>query len=150
MTEQTELNYRNMGLRLKAIRERLKMTLSAMQQETGLSRGYLANFERGLKMPTVKYLKYLHDERNISLNYIFGTDERMFRIEDEEKMDFGRYAEDIDELLYYISHIPHSLFAILGEFTKYKIENAGIVNDYFSKLTPEEKNQLKFPVPKSG
>ncbi|MCP4155833.1 MAG: helix-turn-helix transcriptional regulator [bacterium] len=153
MTDETELHYRNMGLRLKAIRQRLKMTLAAMQQETGLSRGYLSNFERGFKMPTVKYLKYLHDEKGVSLNYIFGTDERMFRPDAEEaaeKMDFGRYTEDVDELLYYISHIPHSLFDTLGEFTKYKIENPGIVNDYFSKLTPEEKNKLKFPVPKSG
>ncbi|MCP4153896.1 MAG: helix-turn-helix transcriptional regulator, partial [bacterium] len=120
MNDLNELNIRNMGLRLKAIRERLKMTLATMQDETGLSRGYISNFERGIKPPTMKYLKYLHDEHNVSVHYIFGTDERMFRPEkkeEEKKMDFGRNTEDVDELLYYISHIPHALFALLSDFT---------------------------------
>ncbi len=154
MNDLNELNLRNMGLRLKTIRERLKMTLAAMQEETGLSRGYISNFERAIKFPTMKYLKYLHDQHNVSVHYIFVTDERMFRPEkkeeEEEKMDFGRNTEDVDELLYYISHIPHSLFALLSDFTRYKIEHANIISDYFSKLSPEEKNKLRFRVPKSG
>lgn len=69
-----ERRYRDMGLQIKAIRERLNMTLDAISKETGISRSYISDFERGFKLPTGKFLKHLHDRHNINLNYVFCSD----------------------------------------------------------------------------
>ena len=95
-----ESKYGEIGIQLKSIRERLNWTLNVMSKATGISPSYLSDFERGFKLPTSKYLKYLHDTHNINLNYVFCTDGRMFRPEEEEgvKPDFGKFAEEIDDI----------------------------------------------------
>lgn len=126
--------YGKMGLQIKAVREHLHMTLDQMSKETGISRGYISDFERGVKLPTGKYLKHLHDVHRVNLNFLFTSEGRMFRpsIEDEI-MDFGKYQDEIDELLKYLSKIPHALYSVLGFFAEYKIENAKIIAKYLNK-----------------
>ena len=133
MIEPTRTKYYDTGLQLKAIRERLKLTLDGMSKETRISRSYISDFERGLKLPTAKYLKYLHDKHNISLHYIFCSDGRMFRPEEDEDVapDFGKFREEVDELLRYISRVPHALYAVLGFFTEYKIKNKQLIAELF-------------------
>lgn len=134
--------YINIGQQVKNIRERLNWTLDAMSKATGISRSYISEFERGFKRPTMKYLTYLHDNHNVSLHYILGSDGRMFRPKEEDgvKPDFGRYAEDIDELLYYMSRIPHSMYAVLGFFAEYKLEHRQLIKE-FLKETGEKKEE---------
>jgi len=134
-----EARYSDIGLQLKNIRERLNWTLDTMSQATGISRSYISDFERGFKLPTAKYLKYLHDTHHISLNFIFGSDGRMLnpRVEKNLKPDFGKYGEEIDELLLYLSRIPHALFAVLGFFAEYKINNKQLVKQFLMEKEGE-------------
>ncbi len=126
-----------MGLQFKAIREHLKMTLDEVSNETGISRSYISDFERGFKLPTGKYLKYLHDQKNVNLNFLYCSEGRMFRpTGEDEKLDFGKFQEDIDELLRYLAHIPHAIYAVLAFFTEYKMEHKKVIEKYF----PEIKN----------
>ena len=67
------------GNQLRAIREDLRMTLDAVSKETGISRSYISDFERGFRLPTSKYLRYLQDRHQVNLNYVFGSEERKFR-----------------------------------------------------------------------
>jgi transcriptional regulator with XRE-family HTH domain len=128
-----EARYRDMGLQIKAIRERLNMTLDAMSKETGISRSYISDFERGFKLPTGKFLKHLHDRHNISLNYVFCSEGRMFRPSKEEQrnLDFGKYQEEVEELLRYLSRVPPALYAVLSFFTEYKVKNKGFIKEHY-------------------
>ncbi len=136
-----EAKYTDIGLQLRNIRERLNWTLDAMSKATGISRSYISEFERGFKRPTTKYLQYLHDNHNVSLHYILGSDGRMFRPKEEDgvKPDFGRYAEDIDELLYHMARIPHAMYAVLGFFAEYKLEHRQLIKEFLKEK--EEKNE---------
>lgn len=128
-----EAKYVDIGLQLRNIRERLNWTLDTISKATGISRSYISDFERGFKLPTMKYLKYLHDNHDVSLHYILGSDGRMFRPKEEDgvKPDFGRYAEDVDELLYYMARVPHFMYNILAHFAHYKVENKQFLKDFF-------------------
>lgn len=134
-----EARYSDIGLQLKNIRERLNWTLDTMSQATGISRSYISDFERGFKLPTAKYLKYLHDTHHFSLNFIFGSDGRMFNpLEDKNfKPDFGKFSEDIDELLVFLSRVPHALYAVLGFFAEYKINNKHLVKKFLMEKEGE-------------
>jgi len=56
----------------------------------------------------------------------------MFRPKEAEdvKPDFGKFAEEIDELLYYLARVPHAMYAVLGFFVQYKMSNKDIINEY--------------------
>jgi transcriptional regulator with XRE-family HTH domain len=137
-----ESKYGEIGIQLKSIRERLNWTLNAMSKATGISPSYLSDFERGFKLPTSKYLKYLHDTHNINLNYVFCTDGRMYRPIEVEgvKPDFGKFAEEIDELLYYLARVPHAMYAVLGFFVQYKMSNKEIIKEYLNEEDKKEES----------
>jgi hypothetical protein len=65
----------------------------------------------------------------------------MFRPKEEDgvKPDFGRYAEDIDELLYYMFRIPHAMYAVLGFFAEYILEHRQLVKEFLKEK--EEKKE---------
>lgn len=137
-----EAKYGEIGIQLKRIRERLNWTLNTLSKATGISPSYLSDFERGFKLPTAKYLRYLHNTHNISLNYVFGSDGRMFRPTEAEdvKPDFGKFAEEIDELLYYLSRIPHAMFTVLGFFAQYKVSNKDMIKEYIKEEDKKEES----------
>ncbi|MCP5104848.1 MAG: helix-turn-helix transcriptional regulator [bacterium] len=133
MVNKREVKYNHIGTKLSAVREELKMTLDAVSQETGISRSYISAFERGFKLPTAKYLKYLYERRKVDLNYIFGGEFQMFRTDDESKyLNFGKMQKEVDEILHFIMEIPHALFFILGSFSEYKIMNKELIDKYRS------------------
>ena len=80
-----ESKFKDIGLQLRAVRERLHMTLDDIKEQTGISRSYVSDFERGVRLPTSKYLRYLHDHQNINLNFVFCSEGRMLRMSEEEK-----------------------------------------------------------------
>lgn len=127
------VKFPRIGVQLRAIRERLGMTLDVVSKKTGLSRSYVSEFERGLKLPTAKYLRYLHETHNISLNYIFGSDDEMYCPTEEErknKPDFGRYTSDVEEMLQLMGEMPHAMFAMLGAFSEYKMKNKALIGQH--------------------
>jgi transcriptional regulator with XRE-family HTH domain len=128
-----EKKYPEMGLQLKVIREHLKMTLDEISADTGISRSYISDFERGFKLPTGKFLKYLHNRHRVNLNFIYCSEGRMLRpAGEDEALDFGKFQEDVDELLHLMARIPHAIYAILGFFTEYKLENKHIIEKYMT------------------
>jgi transcriptional regulator with XRE-family HTH domain len=136
-----EAHYINIGLQLKKIRDQLDWTMDIMSKATGISRSYLSDFERGVKLPTAKYLKYLHDTHHVSLNFIFGSDNRMLNPlgEKNPKPDFGKNSEEIDDILLLLSRVPHALYAFLAFFAEYKITNKQLIKQYL--LDKEEEGK---------
>jgi transcriptional regulator with XRE-family HTH domain len=127
--------HRETGLRLKAVREHLRKTLDVISEETGMSRSYISEFERGIKLPTAKYMKYLFDGHNISLDYIYGGEAAMLRLtaeEKAEKIDFGKMSDEVEELLRFMAGMPHAMYAVLAFFQEYKMKNRQLIQDHAS------------------
>jgi len=127
-----EAAYKEIGVQLSTIRKLTGMTLDAISKATKISRSYISDFERGLKLPTSKYLKYLHDKHNVNLNFIFCSEGNNLRLTSDEKVpDFGKYQEEVDEILHFIYEIPHALFSIIAFFSEYKINNKDLIDRYY-------------------
>jgi transcriptional regulator with XRE-family HTH domain len=134
-----EAHYKNIGLQLKKIRDQLDWTLEIMSKATGISRSYLSDFERGVKLPTAKYLKYLHDTHHVNLDFIFGSDNMMLNPlgEKNPRPDFGKHNEEIDELLVFLASVPHALYAFLAFCAEYKINNKQLIKQYLQDKEKE-------------
>lgn len=127
------------GKRMKAIRKHMKKTLGDVNDETGISRSYLSDFERGTKLPTGKYIKYLYDNWNIDTNYIFDGSGEMLRTSGNKEFDFGKYQEDVDEMLSLMSELDHTLYAMLGYFSEYQMKYADLIREFSQKKAGAEK-----------
>ncbi|MDQ1355558.1 MAG: Helix-turn-helix protein [Acidobacteriota bacterium] len=122
--------YQDMGKRLKNIRNTLDYTLDRVYKETGISRSYISEFERGRKLVTSKYLKFLIDSHNVNLNFIFSGKGEMFISHQErqpELYDFGKFDAEIKDLLLHITHIPNAMYEVLGHFSEYKMRKADLI-----------------------
>jgi transcriptional regulator with XRE-family HTH domain len=141
-TTKAAAKYRDIGNRLKRIREKLGHTLDTMNKDAGISRSYLSEFERGLKLPNTRYIKFLFEKHNVNIHYIFNGKGDMFNPSENEKLlyyNFGKFEEEIKELLYYITNVPHALYDVLGHFTEYKLNNEA----YLKKIAARKKSEKK-------
>jgi transcriptional regulator with XRE-family HTH domain len=135
-----EALYKEIGMQLRAIRDDLRLTMEVISRETGISRSYLSDFERGVKLPTAKYLKYLHNRHNVNLNYVFDGEGRKFRpTPDETAPNFGKFQDEVDKLLRFMADMPHALYAVLGYFTEYKLVNHKLIEQHLAGKDKLEK-----------
>ncbi|MCX6582158.1 MAG: helix-turn-helix transcriptional regulator [Candidatus Aminicenantes bacterium] len=129
-----EALYKEIGMQLRAIREQLHLTMETISKETGISRSYLSDFERGVKLPTAKYMKYLFVHHNVNMNYVFSGEGRKFRPTAEETTpNFGKFQDEVDKLLHFMADMPHALYAVLGYFTEYKMVNHKLIEQHLSE-----------------
>ncbi|MCP4215133.1 MAG: helix-turn-helix transcriptional regulator [bacterium] len=123
------------GLQLKAVREEINITLEEMSNESGISRSYLSDFERGYRMPTSKFLKYLHDTHKANLNFIFGSKSAKFLPgADNAPLDFGYMQQEINRMLATMQAIPHAMFTMLKSFSEYEMEHKDIITEHLPKV----------------
>lgn len=123
MVNRTEALFKDFGFRLRNIRQELRLPMDTISKETGISRSYLSDFERGFRMPTSKYLRYLHDSHKVNLNYIFGGEGRLFRAEASDVPDFGMLQGEVDKLLRFMGESNSAFFAVLAFASEYKLKN---------------------------
>ena len=124
------------GARLRQVREELEFTLENMSRAAGISKSYISDFERGKKIPASKYLFRLNRAFNVNLNYVLSGKGPLFFSADSEKnpaYSFGKYEDEIDDLLFHIIHIPNALFAVLQFFSEYKENMADFIDAYLKK-----------------
>ncbi len=130
MVDRKDALYQDTAMQLKAIREEMRKTLDVVSQETGISRSYLSDFERGFRLPTSKYLKFLHDRHRVNLNFVFGGEGRKFRVADEAELDFGHLQDEVDKMLHFMAEMPHALFSMLSYFAEYKLVNKKLIEQH--------------------
>jgi len=124
MVNRKEISYKDSGDRLRDIRRELRITMDLVSRETGISRSYISDFERGYRLPTAKYLCYLHDRYNVNLNYIFFGESNMFKLGKENIPPYFTYLQGaIDKLLCFMHGNLAACFSILAYAEKYKLEN---------------------------
>ncbi len=128
------------GNRLKKIRAALKRTADSYRQDSGISRSYISDFERGFKLPTTKFLKYLVDVHHVSLDYIF-TGRGDWRIEENEDRELYSYFKEtplVKEMIEMMQNVPHAYFAIMTAFAEYKINHQKLVDTYLASTTGDK------------
>ncbi len=116
--------YAVFGERLKKVRRLLGMEFIDMANAAGMARDTLSRYERGVKFPNLKYLRYLNSRHNVSLDYIMsGRGEPFLRDVDvlEHQAHFKKNREEVDELFFCMSNFPHALYKMLGSFVEYKL-----------------------------
>ncbi len=139
MVDRKDARFVDIGLRLRAIREELQATADAVSKETGISRSYISDFERGFKLPTSKYLKYLSDHHNVNIDYIFSGENPVFRPKGKDvPPNFGEFQMKVDAMLHLMAEMPYALYAVLEFVEKYKRLNKELIEQDRSEKKTEE------------
>ncbi len=116
---------KTVGKRLRQIRERLSLTIGKLGEETGVSVGYISDFENGNKLPSSKFLTSLLLKYNISIDYIISGKGQVSRANDPitKLLEFGILNEKIFEMLKSMKQDDAYLYNMLLKFAEYKKEN---------------------------
>jgi len=64
------------GLRLKELREKNGYTQETLAEKLGTSRSRIANYEQGVRQPDFKMQEMIADLFGVSIDYLFGREER--------------------------------------------------------------------------
>ena len=62
---------KELGMRIRYLREQKKMTLEDLSFEAGINKNYLSDLERGNRNPTIKILSRISIALDISLEELF-------------------------------------------------------------------------------
>ena len=143
------------GARLRAAREALKLTMEQMRDITGYSKSLISAAENGLKKPSTIYLFAMLDKFNVNINYIFSGKGKMFmEPEDKEKREknelkelesiegissFIQENDNIRELFFLMEHVDMVRYAVLSFFIQYKTQNRHLIDE----LLEETRRGLK-------
>ncbi|GAA2898908.1 helix-turn-helix domain-containing protein [Enterococcus pseudoavium] len=95
----------NIGEKVKNLRNERNMTLKQLSEATGLSTGFLSQFERGITTIAVEHLANIAELFNVKINYFFTDDT-------ESKPIIRGYAQPVthklnDMISKQLSHHPH-------------------------------------------
>ena len=131
--------YLDIGIHTKAVREALGKTIQGMSEDTGISRGYISDFERGVKLPTARYIKYLYEKCNINVNYIFSGEGLIFRPVKGKALplDFGSHQGDMEEMVWFMYKGPHALLYQLQAHMEYKLKYKQMLSEHFPEIKKE-------------
>ncbi|MCH3963907.1 MAG: XRE family transcriptional regulator [Clostridium sp.] len=66
----------NIGEKVKELRNKKGLTLKDMSEKTGLSTGFLSQFERGITTIAVENLSNIADVLKVKINYFFDDEEK--------------------------------------------------------------------------
>lgn len=137
------------GARLKRIRKSLNLTLDAIYQETGISRSYVSEFERGVRLPTSKYLIHLVEKYGVSMDYVFhGIGDPFVTNNEKDKsdaLDFGKHEDDVMDMMFHMANVPVVLYEMLGFFSEIKFEKETMIKRILEKAGKLPKNQMGEP-----
>ena len=62
---------KELGMRIRYLREQLKMTLEDLSFESNVNKNYLSDLERGNRNPTVKILTRIAEALQVTLEELF-------------------------------------------------------------------------------
>lgn len=148
--------FMNIGEKVKELRNKKGLTLKTMSEKTGLSTGFLSQFERGITTIAVEHLSTIAAVLNVKINYFFDDEEEkelIIRSYDQPFVrqlnktiykSLSRYPEDkmlspqLIELLPKDEHQHPDIYAHQGEEFIYVLEGilTLIIEEDIFKLYP--------------
>ncbi|MBV4428437.1 helix-turn-helix domain-containing protein [Clostridium tyrobutyricum] len=145
----------NIGEKVKELRNKRGLTLKDMSEKTGLSTGFLSQFERGITTIAVEHLYNISRVLNVKINYFFDDEEKELVIRSYEQSSIhqlnktiykslSRYPEnkmispELVELLPKEDHQYPEVYAHNGEEFVYVLEGilTLIIDDKILKMYP--------------
>src|SRR5699024_939228 len=91
----------NIGEQVKKLRQAKKLTLKEMSQETGLSTGYLSQFERGITTIAVEHLVKISEILGVAVSSFFEkeNDKDPFVVRSYEQETFQVFNQNVYKTL---------------------------------------------------
>ncbi len=139
-------NKQLIGRNIKNIRAQLGMKQKELANSLDISYGYLSEVESGKKSPGLEVVGNLLQKYEVNPTYLLTGEGDYFLTTGKGKPGKRRgkakegdvYNDAIDEMIWYIDHIPAVGFAVLGFFKQYLYEKKDMID---SKITRgREKN----------
>ncbi|MGD2090088.1 MAG: helix-turn-helix transcriptional regulator [Candidatus Aminicenantes bacterium] len=126
---------KEIGERMRKIRKAFGYTQEKMVEFFDIGRANYSRIEKGEVWPGANILHTLRTKFNVSLDWLIANTGKMFIRNREkkgygERVDFGEYAKEVNELLNYIKKVPMVKHAILSYFLEYKIKNQEIIQQF--------------------
>lgn len=126
-----EFDYKAIGVRLKQVREELRLTIDSMREITGYAKGHISQMENGIKRASLKYLFALWSEFNINLNWLITGQGTMFKPDLELNLDFGKEDNElVKEMIFYLFNANIVKHDLLRNFIEYKRKNKDVLKEY--------------------
>ena len=131
--------YADIAKNVKAIRQALGKSVMEMSRLTHISRTYITDFERGNKIPTTKYIRYLYEEHRVNANFILSGDGPMFRPKHGEilPVDFGPHQSEVEEMVWCMQKFPHALLHQIQSYIEYKLKYKQLLHDHVPEIVTD-------------
>ena len=137
MKKNYKINLKEIGKRLRSVRNRLDLTIEKMHEITGFSKSLISDAENGSKKPSTIYLFELLHNFDVSIDYIFTGRGKMFLpYKDETDDQPVEIKSDYDEMFYLIENVDMVKYAMLSSFLNFRTQNKSCINRML-----EEKNK---------
>ena len=123
---------KEIGMRMRKIRKTLGFTQAHMVSFFDIGRANYSRIEKGEIFPTATTLNTLLREFNVSLNWLISNEGEMFLEKREQGITnraFGKYIDEINDLLLHLEKIPMVRHAVLGFFMEYKMNNQALLQE---------------------
>jgi transcriptional regulator with XRE-family HTH domain len=114
-----------------------------------ISSGYLSEIEAGKKNPGIEVLNKLFETYSVNISYLFSGEGDLF-IDPQKKETYLpgqkntgilQEADLLEELHWYLKHIPIVRFAVLEFFQSYLFNKKGMIDKEIKKYS--EQTELK-------
>ena len=118
------------GLKIKKIRELLRMSPDSMAARLGVSRSSYNKYEYGLSFPNPVGLAVLANELDISLDWLIaGKGPMTYKVKKEMTSNLVGENSDVKSLLSSMERIPLLRYEVLTLFHKFKLEHKDLMTD---------------------
>ena len=90
-----EITNKELGRRLKIVREELGFTQAFVSEQTGIFQAIISSIESGTKFSKSLFTLLAFYSDYVYLNYLFTEDFRMVRIDNLQKKNLGGFVQQI-------------------------------------------------------
>lgn len=139
---------KEIGMRIRKIRKVLSYTQTQMVSFFDIGRANYSRIEKGEIFPTATILNTLRKEFHVSLDWLITNEGEMFlpqkqKKEERKRLNFGKYNEEINDLLFHMEKVPMLRHAVLGFFLEYRLKNHHIIQQVLEESSNCAANTCK-------
>ena len=138
---------KELGKRIKTIREERQMKQKQFAASLGISGSLLSQIETGRKNPVYELLYKLMKKYNVSLDWLFsGQGEMFLKKKPEVKAREDKYIDDIetiDDLVWYLEHSNLFNLNVMGYAARFFFENEEHIKKELERKRKKREKESK-------